>query len=117
MSNSESKGRIEVAPEVIITIAQQVILKVDGVTQMSSPPSSRFRRSSTRGDGIALHYEDDKLVFDVYVLLRSDMNLQETSRKIQTSLLESMDQMVGIPVEAINIHVEDVTYTSAVEPN
>ena len=55
--------------------------------------------------------QDGKLVFDVYVLLASDVNLHEISRAFQSSLVESMDQMVGVPVEAVHVHVEDVAYT------
>ena len=106
----ESKGRIEVAPEVITAIAHQVIRKIDGVVKMGTPPSSIFRRTSAHTEGIALHDEDGKLVFDVYVHLSSDVNLQETSKTIQSAVIESMDHMVGVPVEAIHIHVEDVVY-------
>ena len=113
----ESKGRIEVAPEVITAIAHQVIRKIEGVVRMGTPPSSIFRRTSSRAEGIALHDEDGKLVFDVYVHLSSDVNLQETSKMIQSSVMESMSQMVGVPVEAVHIHVEDVVYQSETTHN
>ncbi len=104
-----SLGRIEVAPEVILTIARSVIQTVEGVTRMGTPPSGLWRRA-TREEGIVLQYEDGKLVFDIYVLMNPHSNMVETSRQLQAAIIEAMDYMVGIPVETVNIHVEDVTY-------
>lgn len=106
---SQSLGRIEVAPEVILTIARSVMQKVDGVTRMGTPPSGLWRRA-TREEGIVLQYAGGKLVFDIYVLMNPHSNMVETSRQLQAAIIEAMDYMVGIPVETVNIHVEDVTY-------
>ena len=39
------------------------------------------------------------------------VNLLEASRAIQTAVTESIDTMVGIQVDAVNVFVEDVHYT------
>ena len=108
----ESMGRIEVAPEVLIAIARQVVLDVEGISQMAPIPSevaNLFRRA-TRHDGIVLSFEDNSLAFDVYVLMDPDVNVVQSSRAAQIAVREAMDKMVGIPVRAVNIHVEDVTF-------
>ena len=107
-----SMGRIEVAPEVLITIARQAVLSVDGVRQMADIPSevgNLFRRT-TRHDGIVLSFEDNRLAFDIYVLMDPTVNIVQSSQAIQVAVREAMDKMVGIPVRAINIHVEDVAF-------
>ncbi|MCA9981090.1 MAG: Asp23/Gls24 family envelope stress response protein [Anaerolineales bacterium] len=106
---NQSLGRIEVAPEVITTIARFVIRDIEGVTRMGTPPSGLWRRA-TRHEGVVLQYEDGRLVFDIYVLMNPHSNMVETSRQLQAAIVEAMDYMVGIPVETVNIHVEDVTY-------
>lgn len=105
-----SLGRIEVAPEVITTIARFVTLANESVTKMGTPPSSGLFRRAIRHDGVVLQYEDGKLVFDIYVFMDPHGNIRDASQKLQTAIVEAMDNMVGIPVEAVNIHVEDVTY-------
>jgi len=35
----------------------------------------------------------------------------ETSHQLQEAVVEAIDTMVGVPVDAVNIHVEDVIYT------
>lgn len=108
----ESIGRIEVAPEVLITIVRQEVLSIKGVRKMAPIPSDVghiFRRSS-RHDGVILDYSDNRLAFDIYVFMEPDVNLREASRAIQVAVVEAIDKMVGVPVDAVNVHVEDVVY-------
>lgn len=108
----ESLGRIEVAPEVLIAIARQALFEVKGIQKMAPIPSevsNLFHRAS-RHDGIVLNFEDNRLTFDIYVLVGPRVNIVEISRQAQAAVREAMDKMVGIPVQAINIHVEDVVY-------
>ncbi len=109
----ESFGRIEVAPEVLITIAQFAALRVDGVAKMAGlpPDVARLFRRGTTGDGVVLELNDNKVKFDIYVIMEPQVNIMETCRKVQTAVAEAIDTMVGIPVEAVNIHVEDVIYS------
>ena len=68
-----------------------------------------FRRA-TRYDGIVLDYTDNRLAFDIYVYMEPDVNLPQTCRRIQTAVVEALDKMVGLPVDMVNVHVEDVIY-------
>jgi uncharacterized alkaline shock family protein YloU len=108
----ESFGRIEVAPEVLTTIARFATLGVDGVSRMAAVPAdvARFFRRATRHDGIILDHADGKLRFDIYVLMNPQVNVIEASRAIQAAVVEAVDKMVGLPVDAVNVHVEDVLY-------
>lgn len=108
----ESIGRIEVAPEVLATIAHYATLRIEGVARMSSIPAdvARLFRRATRHDGIVLNLSEQKVRFDIYVIMEPHVNIMETSQKIQTAVVEAIDTMVGIPVNAVNVHVEDVIY-------
>lgn len=108
--SGESIGRIEVAPEVIMTIVRFVAQNVDGVAKMGNPPSDRLFRRATKQDGVVLHYDEGKLVFDIYVLMDPHVNIMQASRKLQAAVVEAIDKIVGVPVEAVNIHVDDVFY-------
>ncbi len=111
----QSIGRIEVAPEVLATIAQFATLRVEGVVKLVSAPADvgrLFRREARHGhDGVLLDLQGNKVKFDIYVIMTPHVNILETSRAVQTAVLEAIDTMVGIPVDAVNIHVEDVIYS------
>lgn len=108
----ESIGRIEIAPEVLTTIVQNTTLGVDGVNSLTAVPAdmSRLFRRAVRSNGVLLNYHDNNLTFDIYVLMEPHVNVLDTSRAVQEAVLESIDKMVGIPVDEINVHVEDVVY-------
>lgn len=109
----ESIGRIEVAPGVLATIAQYAALRVEGVTKMAPipPDVARLFRREVRQDGVLLEIgEQNQVKIDIYVIMDPNVNIMEASRKLQATVLEAVDTMVGIPVEVINIHVEDVIY-------
>ena len=114
----ESNGRIEVAPEVLATIAYYAVLRIDGVLKLaSSVPAERgwlFKRPvHTHQDGIVLDLVNNKAKFDIYVIMEPHVNIMETSKALQQAIVEAVDTMVGIPVEAVNVHVEDVSYAQA----
>ncbi len=108
----ESIGRIEVDPDVLATIAYYATLRVEGVAKMAPipPDMARLFRRDTRHHGILLDRTDDKIKFDIYVIMNPHVNIMETSQRLQTAVIEAIDTMVGIPVYAVNIHVEDVVY-------
>jgi len=111
-SEQISIGRIEIAPEVLTTIAHYTTLSVEGVNKMAQVPAdvSRLFRRSTRQNGVILDFSNGSISFEIYVLMEPHVNVLESSRAIQASIVEAIDKMVGIPVEIVNVHVEDVVY-------
>lgn len=108
---NQSSGRIEVAPEVLTTIARLTAIRVDGISRLVSAPAEvghLFRRS-TRQEGVVLRWSDDSLSFDIYVVMEPNV-AWSTSRNLQRAIIEAIDTMVGIPVTAVNVHVEDVVF-------
>ena len=113
IEEQESIGRIEIAPEVLTTIAHYATLDVEGVNKLVAVPADKrrlFRRAIHR-DGILLDYADGQLMFDIYVLMNPHVNVLETSKAVQAAVVEAIDKMVGISVDEVNVHVEDVVYS------
>ena len=111
--STASIGRIEVAPDVLATIAYYAALRVDGVSKLAPIPAdvARLFRRETRHHGILLDLDENNSVkLDIYVIMNPHVNIMETSKKLQTAVSEAIDTMVGISVTAVNVHVEDVVY-------
>jgi uncharacterized alkaline shock family protein YloU len=108
----ESIGRIEIAPEVLATIAHHAVLRVEGVSRMAAIPAdiARMFRRATRQDGILLDLSDNQVKFSIYVIMEPQASVLETSRQVQSAVVEAIDTLVGIPVDSVNVHVEDVVY-------
>lgn len=88
----ESIGRIEVAPDVLVTIAHYASLRVEGVAKMASIPAdvARLFRRESRQSGILLNLSDDnKVKFDIYVIMSPHVNIMETSKRLQNGRCRS----------------------------
>ncbi len=107
-------GRIEVVPEVLIDIVAQTALLQDGVARLADLPPGVARRTKRRmrQDGVTLELDDDGAAFDLYLIMQPHVNMLETSRAIQVASIDALDKMVGIPVKAVNIHIEDIVYSA-----
>jgi uncharacterized alkaline shock family protein YloU len=106
-------GKTTIAPEVLVTIARLTALSVPGVSRLATTPSEmeRFFNRST-SEGIKVSVENELVYVDVYVILQADVNVRDVSRAIQSQVSRAISEMVGMEVGKINVHVEDIEYSS-----
>ncbi|MGB9668748.1 MAG: Asp23/Gls24 family envelope stress response protein [Anaerolineales bacterium] len=106
-----AEGKTTIAPDVLLTIARLSCLNVEGVSRMAttSKPINRLLSKSVK-DGVQVEVEDDTVYLDLYVILKSDVNVREVSRMIQQEVTRAISEMVGMQVGKVNIHIEDIDY-------
>ena len=110
-------GKTTVAPDVLLTIARLTTLGVNGVSHLSMVPSNAVRlfKRGHVGEGVIIEIEAASVQADIYVVLKPDLNIQDIGRKIQVEVARAITEMVGMPVTAVNIHVEDIKYPTTSE--
>ena len=96
-----------------MTIARYAVQDIEGVQQLAQVPAdmARLFQRGLRQDGVLLDLSENKVQFNIYVIMAPHVNLLEASRAIQTAVSEAVEMMVGIAVAAVNVFVEDVHYT------
>ena len=101
----------------LLTIARLTTLGVPGVSRMSPMPGGvnrLFKRGY--GEGVRLDIrEDDHVYADLYLILKSDVNIRDVSRQIQQHVTRAITEMVGMEVGRVNIHIEDIDYPAETE--
>lgn len=112
--HTHQPGKTTIAPEVLVTIARLTALSVPGVSRLATIPSE-VERFFNRGmsEGIKIAVENDTVYADIYVILERDVNVREVSRNIQTQVSRAISEMVGMDVGKVNVHIEDINFTSA----
>jgi uncharacterized alkaline shock family protein YloU len=106
-------GTVTIAPEVLVTIAQLTTLDIEGVQDMSvdwTREVNRFFGKERVGDGVQIKVEGDQVVVDLYVIVEHDVNMLQLGRAIQQQVTRAIEEMVGMEVRAVNVHIEDVFY-------
>ena len=104
-------GKTTVSPEVLISIARLSALGVPGVSHMASVPGGvnrLFRRGA--GEGVRIEIEDVTVFAELYLVLKEDVNIREVSRNVQHKVARAIQEMVGMEVGHVNIHIEDIDY-------
>ena len=113
----KAPGRVTIAPEVLVTIAQLTTQEISGVHQMSTDWArgvNRFLGNMSIGDGVQIQVKESRVTADLYIVVESDVNMLELGRRIQVDVTRAIEELVGMDVESVNVHIEDVYY--AAEP-
>lgn len=111
---SENIGLVTIAPEVLVTIARLTTQSIRGVVQMCHHigPSNvdRLLGRVAGGGGVQVAVADDAVSVDLYIIVEPDTNMRSVSLKIQEAVTRAIQDMVGMQVSAVNIHIQDVAY-------
>jgi uncharacterized alkaline shock family protein YloU len=106
-----NESKITVAPDVLVAIARLAALSVPGVSRMAQV-SGGVNRLFKRGvsEGVRIEVEDNVIVAELYLILKPDVNIREVSRNVQGQVARALQEMVGMDVAEIEIHIEDIDY-------
>ena len=111
--NSRPPGKTTIAPGVLLQIARLTTLDVQGVSRMAQVPAGvSWMGKRSQADGIRIEIDNDRVYADIYVNILQDFNVREVSRNIQKEIARAISKMVGMEVGRINVHIEDIDYTS-----
>jgi uncharacterized alkaline shock family protein YloU len=104
------RGKTTIAHEVLLTIARLSALQTAGVARTSPLPSGAdriFRRGIE--DGVRVEVREQSVLVDLYLVLEPGYKLREVGRAVQAAVRRAIEEMVGMDVLAVNVHVEDIS--------
>jgi len=99
-------GVVRIAPNVLSTIARLTAQAVPGVVRMGSVPYLLGRR--TAGEGVRVDVSEDAVSVELYLVVEQGKNMLALSREVQSQVTRAINDMVGMPVREVNIHILDV---------
>ena len=109
MKDTYSPGKTTVSPDVLVTIARLSALSVSGVSRMAQVPGGvnrLFKRGT--GDGVRIEVKDNMVTANLYLILKQHVNIREVSRNVQHQVARALQEMVGMDIGGIEIHIEDI---------
>jgi uncharacterized alkaline shock family protein YloU len=111
MTNSISLDKTTIAPDVLVTIARLSALSVPGVSRMANVTGgvNRFFKRGVH-DGVRIAVEDNLVVVNLHLILKKDFNIREVSRNVQAQVTRALQEMVGMEVGEVEIHIENIDY-------
>jgi len=111
MTDINPLDKTTIAPDVLITIARLSALSVPGVSRMANVTGgvNRFFKRGVH-DGVRIEVEENVVVANLYLVLKKDFNIREVSRNVQTQVTRALQEMVGMEVGEVEVHIEDIDY-------
>ena len=101
-------GSVTVEPEVLETIARQAVLEVPGVVRIAEKDVDRLL--GLTGKSVVVTVHDGRVRVELHVIAGPNISLLRLGQAVQYEVTRAVQQMIGMPVDAVNVHVEDVVY-------
>jgi len=108
METQPNIGKTTIAPEVLETTARLTALAVPGVARLVPPPGMR---RFLRTDGVAIEVIGNSVRVKLYVVTEPDANMLNVGRQIQAEVSRAIQDMVGMEVESVDVHIDDVAHS------
>src|SRR5699024_512869 len=107
VKNKGSIGKIEIAPEVIETIAGLAVTEGEGISTMRGTITERFSKKSP-SQGVKVELVNGSVVVDLYVVVKYGHTIQKVANEIQTNVKQTLKNMVDLDVKEVNVHIVDL---------
>ena len=106
-------GSVNISEDVISIIALEAMREVEGFGSISNPLSKDLaeligKKSAARG--VSVLPGEDCVSIDVFISVKYNYSVIQVSRAIQEAIRKSVEDMTGIPVKAVNVHVGSVAF-------
>jgi len=109
MIDEYARGRIEVSPAAVATIANHAVLNSYGVVGMSSKNLVNGLAQVLRPDsrrGVEVHVDEEQIVIDLYVVIEYGVRIATVARNIMESVKFHVEKAMGVPITDVNVHVQ-----------
>ena len=107
-ANKAASGSVKIAEDVISALAIVAAAEVDGVKYLNDQKPKKLSKKAKKH--IKLSYNGNKLVVDVYIIVKYGYIIPRVASKVQTNVLEAVESMSGINVEAVNVHCTGISF-------
>ena len=105
---SSALGRIAISHDAIVQIVGHAAAESYGVVALAG--RGRWARLLPWGikKGVDVTRRDSGLVIELRVVVEHGLKLAEVGTAVRTRVQYEIERMVGIPIAALEVHIEDV---------
>ncbi len=106
----QRRGKIEVSPQAISTIAGRAVSECYGVVGIAGKrlhngmaellPAERYQQ------GIEVQFSNEQIIIDLYVVLEYGLRISEIAHNIMSNVKFAVEKMLGVPVVQVNVNVQ-----------
>lgn len=109
--NYTETGSLKISEDVLAAIAANAAKEIKGVAGLllrPIPENIGILHKKKVDKGIRLSVKDGEAVIDIYVSIYNGVKIPETSEQIQAKVKEAIQNMTGITVSKVNVHISSL---------
>ena len=104
----EDNINLSISEDVIATIAEKVVLEVPGVSSLSGGLNVLGKKIGTQGIKVEVTKKD--IAIDAYIVVNYGIKIPDIAWEIQSKVKKELENMTGMIVTAVNVHIQDINY-------
>lgn len=108
VSDNESLGKIEIAPEVIEVITGIAASEVEGIASMrgnfASDVVEKFGGTS-HSKGVKVELSEEEILINLFVVIDYGVSIPKIAESLQRNIRQTILNMTALEITEINIHV------------
>ena len=96
----------------LVTIVRFTVLKQPGVARLSSRvprrPRAHLTGRSATAAGVGIWIHQGRVIAAVRIVADGSVSAQALGTHVQQAVTQALEEMVGMPVEAVHVYIDDV---------
>jgi uncharacterized alkaline shock family protein YloU len=111
-------GQIDISMDVIATIAGGAAVDCYGIIGMASKNQlkdglTEMLRKENFSRGVIVRQENEQVHIDMFIIVSYGTKISEVAHNVQSKVKYTLDKMVGLSVDSVNIFVQGVRITNS----
>ena len=106
----KTKGNIKISEDVICSIVAVAAAETDGVAAVSASSGIDLLNKKNQSKNIKIRIEDNSITVDMSILVKYGAIINDVAIKLQEAVSVAIESMTGMPVVAVNITVNGISF-------
>lgn len=108
LTTHNSFGKISIHKKAISKIAAICATDSYGVVELKSrsgKQNTQLAREKYRGKGVKVSFVDNKIVIDIFLILKYGVSIPAISQSIRSAVKYKVEKFSGMTVESVSLHI------------
>lgn len=112
-----SAGSLKISQEVIASIAEYTVNETEGVAGLApiTPSLTGWLLEKQTIRPVSIVINEGVAVIDLRICIKNDVRIPELSEKLQAAVKEAVQNMTGIVVSRVNLHIAGIVFPEQTE--
>lgn len=108
-----ASGSVQIADNVLATIAQVTASKVEGVVSMhqnlKDAAVDMLNNYKAPTKGVKINKESKEAIVDMYITVEFGRNIIDVAKNVQIKVKEAVENMTDITLMELNVHIAGIS--------